>query len=266
MHRIIDPADPRLAPYQTLKVANDPRRERLFVAEGELVVRQLLASTFRVQSLLLTPAKADHLAPLALANNPDAQVFVTEPGVIDQVIGYDFHRGVLALGERGPQADPLDLAAAAPLALVAQGVSNYDNMGGLFRTLSALAPQGSCLLVAQGCCDPLYRKVIRVSMGHALRVPFAVCPIDPTMIDRLRARGLVVAALTPHPRAIDLPEAAASLASARVALLVGAEGPGLPGDVIEASDLRIRIPMRAGVDSLNLVVAAGIALHALHAR
>lgn len=264
MLRITDPADPRLDAYQSLKVSDDPRRAGLFVAEGELVVRQLLDSPFRVRSLLVTPAKAQLLAPLAHANNPDAEIFLADPAVIDRVIGYDFHRGVLALGQRGPDLNPLDLAAQAPLALVAQGVSNFDNMGGLFRTLSSLGPAGSCLLVAQGCCDPLYRKVIRVSMGHVLRVPFASCPLDPPAIERLRSRGLTVAALTPHRSAIDLPEAARSLSGKRIALLVGAEGPGLPEEVIEASDLRVRIPMRAGVDSLNLVVAAGIALHALH--
>ena len=116
------------------------------------------------------------------------------------------------------------------------------------------------MLLGPRCSDPLYRRSVRVSMGHVLRVPFAELPGSwPASLDALRAAGLTVAALTPDPSAVAL--SAAGLAGSRVALLLGAEGPGLTADALAAADLRVGIPMASGVDSLNVATAAAVAFH-----
>jgi tRNA G18 (ribose-2'-O)-methylase SpoU len=173
-------------------------------------------------------------------------------------VGFHLNRGVLAVADGAAPPDPLALAASARLLAVAEGINDHENLGSLFRNAAALGVDG--VLLGPRCADPLYRRSVRVSMGHVLRVPFAALPGEwPGSLDALRAAGLTVVALTPAPDAVPL--AAAGLAGTRTALLLGAEGPGLSAAALGAADLRVRIPMATGVDSLNVATAAAVAFH-----
>ena len=166
---------------------------------------------------------------------------------------------MLAVADRAPPPDLAALLRRRRLLAVLEGVNDHENLGALFRNAAALGVDG--VLLGPRCADPLYRRSVRVSMGHVLRVPFAALPGPwPAVAGRLRAAGLRVAALTPAPDAVPL--AAAGLGSERVALLLGAEGPGLSAEALAAADVRVRIPMAPGVDSLNVATAAAVAFHA----
>lgn len=263
---ISDRDDPRLAPFLDLRDApGRPGAQDRFIAEGEIVLRQLAASPFTVESILATPGKLDSLADLLATLPESVRVLRAAKPAIDAVVGFSFHRGVLAAGLRGAARSVADLAASCSTLIVLEDVSNVDNLGGLFRSISALAPERTGVVLSTGCADPLYRKAIRVSMGHVLNIPFAHAHDWPGDCLRLRDAGFTLAALTPAPGSIDL-TAFAPAPGARLALLVGAEGPGLTDRLLHAADLRLRIPMRPGVDSLNLVVATSIAMHRLFGR
>jgi tRNA G18 (ribose-2'-O)-methylase SpoU len=262
---IDDPADERVADYVRLK---DPDLRRLreqggggnfFIAEGVLVIRTLLSSTYRVRSLLLTPPRYEALADEVEDLPADVPVYVAGQDVINEVSGFALHRGALASAERPVFADPASLCADASLVLVTEGVNDHENLGALFRNAAAFGVDA--LLLDPTSCDPLYRRAVRVSMGHVLRVPFAPLDCDAvTGVGMLRSLGFEVVGLTPSADAEDV----RSLPSARRrALVVGAEGPGLSDGVLAACDRRVRIPMAAGVDSLNVATAAAIALHEL---
>lgn len=253
---IPDPGDPRLAPYLDLK--GSPGGDGCFIAEGEIVLRQLAASPFAVRSILATPGKLEGIADVLAGLPGSVTVLRAAKPAIDAVVGFSFHRGVLACGERGRPRTVADLAASCGTLVVLEDVSNVDNLGGLFRSISALAPAGTGVVLSPGCADPLYRKAVRVSMGHVFNIPFAVATDWPGEVLGLKDAGFTLAALTP---AAGSREIAGYEAPRRLALLVGAEGPGLTAALLDAADDRVRIPMRPGVDSLNLVVATAIALH-----
>jgi tRNA G18 (ribose-2'-O)-methylase SpoU len=148
----------------------------------------------------------------------------------------------------------------ARLVAVLEGVNDHENLGALFRNAAALGVDA--VLLGPRCSDPLYRRSVRVSMGHVLRVPFAELPGPwPESLDVLRAAGMQVAALTPAADAVPL--TVSGLRGERVAVLLGAEGPGLSAEALAAADVRVRIPMAAGVDSLNVATAAAVAFHAV---
>lgn len=164
------------------------------------------------------------------------------------------------MADRAASPDPAALVRDARLVAVLEGVNDHENLGALFRNAAALGVDA--VLMGPRCSDPLYRRSVRVSMGHVLRVPFAELPGPwPASLDVLRAAGLRVAALTPAAGAVPL--AASELRGERVALLLGAEGPGLSPEALAAADLKVRIPMSAGVDSLNVATAAAVAFHAV---
>jgi len=263
VHAISDPRDPRLAPYANLKDAELRRREfagehGVFIAESELVVRALLASPYDVHSVLATRAMAERLAG-AIGERERVRssvtVIVAPEGVLQSVIGFGFHRGVLAAGVRGEQP-PLDMLLGCTSLTILEGIGNHDNVGGIFRNVSALGGERPGVILGPGCCDPLYRKAIRVSAGHVLHVPWRVEEDLPALAGRLRGAGWVVLAMTPAgARSLD------ELGPvAKPAVLLGAEGPGLTPEAIGAADVSVRIPMRAGVDSLNVGVAGALAL------
>lgn len=254
------PADPRLDPFRRV---GDPvwlAREGLFVAEGRLVVQRLLASArYDVASILVTPAARDALAP-ALAAAP-CDVFVCDGPTLHTITGFNFHRGCLALARR-PQAAPLSTLQGARRLVALEGVGNPDNVGGMFRTASALGAGG--ILLDGASADPFYRKAIRTSMAATLLVPWVRDDTWPGALAELRAHGFIVAALTPGVPSSTLAEFAAQLsATDRVVVMVGAEGPGLSDAALRMADARVRIPIDPSVDSLNVVVAAGIALERL---
>ncbi len=252
--------DPRVAAYADVGNPDRLRAAGLFVAEGRLVVRRLVeAGRFEIHSVLVTPAALREMADvLQPAPWP---VYAAAPRFLQQLTGFDFHRGCLALATRGP-TPPLDAFTTARRLLALEAIGNPDNVGGLFRAAAAFGVDG--LVLSPACADPFYRKAIRTSMGAVLRVPFATAGRWPHDLEALRAAGMLVVALTPDASATPLRDLAAALApDARLVLMFGAEGPGLTPDALRAADHLVRIPIAADMDSLNVVVAAGIALATL---
>lgn len=258
--RIADPSDGWLAPYRDVADRQALERRGRFVVEGRLIARRLLEdSRFEVESVLVTPAAADAMRDVFEAR-PDTPVLVCEPALVESVTGYDFHRGCLALAQRPFVLPPLDSFARARRLLVLEGVGNPDNVGGLFRT--ALAFGVGAIVLDPASADPLYRKAIRTSMGATLRLPFTRVAQWPAGLDVLRRDGFQIIALTPDAGATDVDDLPVS-AGAKLALLLGSEGDGLSAGALQYADARLRIPIDPTADSLNVVVAAGVALHTL---
>jgi tRNA G18 (ribose-2'-O)-methylase SpoU len=263
--RVEDARDPRLAAYASLADARALLARGLFVAEGRYVVQRLLESrSFAIESLLLNEAALAALSPGLGALS--APVYVCAPRFFEALTGHHFHRGCLALARRPPIAPALELAREVRTLLALDAVGNPDNVGSVFR--SALAFGVGAVWLGPGTADPLSRKAVRTSMAASLRLPWAVLGEGGEAgwlesLARLRADGVELLALTPRSGARDLRALELSSPSARVALLIGAEGPGLSEAVLELASACLRIEMQAGVDSLNLGVAAGIALHHL---
>lgn len=249
--------DQRLDPYRHVGDHQWLRSRNLFVAEGRLVVERLIATrSFQVHSLLVSQAALDALrAPISTLEAP---VYVAAPPQLKEITGYDFHRGCLALAVRRPPLG-LEVLREARLLLGLEGIGNPDNVGGLFRTAAAFGVDGVLLDDATG--DPFYRKALRTSMGASLRLPFVRVSDWVSAIAAVRLRGFTVAALTPKPSGTALEDFAAQLGVRKALLvMVGAEGSGLSEAVLESSHARVRIPMARDVDSLNVTVAAGVAL------
>ena len=263
MNQIIisDPADPRIAAFRDIRERDLTGREGLFVAEGEVVVRVLASgvSRCRARALLLAEKRVAALAD-AIAALPEATpVFVAAQAVLDQIAGFHLHRGILALGEKPqPLSLPFSLETLADtdVFVVASGIGNHDNMGGLFRNAAAFGARA--VILDDLCCDPFYRKAIRVSVGAVLRTPLVPSGPARQIVETLQGAGVEVLALTPS--------ADQALADYRrrgpVALLLGSEGPGLPAEVI-ARCTPIGIPMTGGFDSLNVAATSAVALHHL---
>ncbi|HEU5109979.1 MAG TPA: RNA methyltransferase [Micromonosporaceae bacterium] len=255
-----DPQDPRLADFRDLTRA-DRRPDRpggkgLVIAEGVVVVRRLLASAYPPRALLGTARRIAELdAELA---DVDVPAYVTTAEVMATVVGFHLNRGVLAVADRAP-APPLDaLVAGARRLAVLEGVGDHENLGALFRNAAAFGVDG--VLLGPGCADPLYRRSVRVSMGHVLAVPSARLDPWPGGLKWLRDQGFRLFALTPVGE-LDL---AGALAGApKAAVLLGSEGPGLTAEAIAAADAAVHIPMTAGVDSLNVATAGAVAFYAL---
>jgi tRNA G18 (ribose-2'-O)-methylase SpoU len=256
------PGDPRLDSYRHV---GDPAwlAERHLVAEGRLVVERLLAAThYEVLSIVVTPAALHALS--ARVETARWDVYVCDRSVLADVTGFDFHRGCLALGRRPPRPPVADLLGARRLVAM-EGVGNPDNVGGIFRTAAALGAGGVVLDPASG--DPFYRKAIRTSMGATLSVPWVRLDPWPTGLDGFQRERFTLVALTTDAAALALEEFAAHLTDAgKLMLLLGGEGPGLSESVLQRADVRVRIPIDPAVDSLNVVVAAGIALERLRPR
>jgi tRNA G18 (ribose-2'-O)-methylase SpoU len=258
---IESPDDPRIADYRDVRDGQKRDAEGLFLVEGRLNVKRLLCSRFVARSVFVSrPALVALDAALQRCTGP---VFVAEPALLKRVVGYDIHRGCLAAAERRP-VEPLATAlerereTRGPQLWVAiEGVANPENVGGIFR--NALAFGAGRLVLGPRCADPLYRKSVRVSMGAALRVPFATGPGGSATVQQLGDAGFFVVALSTSRDAMPLE--ACSPPSQRVALLLGSEAEGLPPQVLAAADARVTIPMAPGIDSLNAATAAGIALH-----
>ncbi len=258
-----DPADPRLDGYRDLR---DPDLRRasedtlgLFVAEGLAVVARLLESPYPVVSVAVTPERLGALehavgAP-ALA---DRAVLVVARPVLDAVVGFPVHRGVLALGRRLPVVDVDAIDADVRTVLVLEDGNDHENLGAMARSARALGVDA--LVLSPRCADPLYRRSVRVSMGEVLRLRVHRASMWPAGLVALQASGFRVLALTPGPKSVPL-DAVVVGAADRVAVVVGAEGPGLSVGALGVADQQVRIPIAPGVDSLNVGHAAAIALH-----
>ena len=254
--------DPRLADYRGVSDPSLLRSRKLFVAEGRIVVTRLIEDgRWILRSVLVSNAARRDLEPTLAAVAGRVPIFVCETSDFLGITGHDIHRGCLALVERPPALRLENVLVAARLAVVLEGVSNADNVGGVFRNAAAFG--ADVVLLSPTCCDPLYRKAIRTSMGATLRVPFVQLEEWPAALTPVRAAGFRLVALTPHEPSEALDAFASRLRGRKLALLVGSEGPGLTVAIESAANDRVRIPMAGGIDSLNLAVATGIALEHL---
>lgn len=235
-------------------------RQGLFVAEGEVVLRALARSPLMEPlSLLIAEKRLAALADVTAALPDGTPVYVAGQAVMDAVVGFPIHRGMLGLGRRRTIPRVQDLLAGLPdeaLVLALSGIANHDNMGGAFRNAAAFGV--NAVILDASCCDPLYRKAIRVSVGATLLTPFARLDDGEDLLDVLAAEGFEALALSPRGRETlsELPRAR------RAAVVLGAEGPGLEADLLQRART-VRIPMAGGFDSLNVAVTAGVVLHHL---
>jgi len=228
-----------------------------FIVEGKVTLETLLTrGRFAVESLFLCETRLEPLADMLTKVPEDVPVYVAPQNVMDAVAGFPMHRGVLACGLKGPPLAPADILPTdgPSTVLLLAGLSNHDNTGACFRNAAAFG--ANAVLLDAESCDPLYRKAIRVSSGAALWLPFAHGGTGASLIEAAEASGHEVWALTPRADAEPLPSLAVP---PRVALLMGAEGPGLPAALI-ARARPVRIPMTDGFDSVNVATAAALAL------
>jgi len=247
--------DPRLSEYRNISDAELLLGRNRFVAEGRLVVGRLLTAGHRVDSILVNEASFQALQP-ALACVPlDVPVYVCDTDGFAAITGFHLHRGCLALAERPATRALGDVLRESDLVLVLEGVTDADNVGSAFRNAAAF---GATVVLTETCCDPLYRKAIRTSMGTVLRTPYARATDWPSDLDAIKSQGFTVVALTPRENAIDL---SMCRCPRPIALVVGSEGPGLTPVTETMSDICARISISAAVDSLNVATATGIALH-----
>lgn len=257
------PGDPRLDPYRQIKKTNHTRRAGLFIAEGEKLAQRLLESRFPVHSLLVGH---EHLPQWSPRVPPDLPLFAIPDAWVDALVGFNFHRGVLACGIRLPDPTLAEFAAtltddSTRLAtfVVCPNVQDPENVGGIFRLAAAFDVQG--ILLGHGCADPLSRRVLRVSMGASLRVPTLWTGDLPAILQQLQTRYGV--ALWATVTDLDADPLQSTPRPPRVALLLGSEGHGLDADWVARCDRRVTIPMRSLVNSLNVTAAAAIFLHHL---
>jgi tRNA G18 (ribose-2'-O)-methylase SpoU len=264
---IDDPRDPRIAPFVGLRDRELARRvaagERgVFIAEGDVVAKRALRAGYEPLAVLVDAARSD---PLPLGIDAGVPVYAAAPPVLRRITGLGVHRGLLACFERRPPRPAGEVLDAARRVVVLERVSNPTNLGVILRSAAGLGMDAA--LLDPTCSDPLYRRTARVAMGEGYGFPWAWIPRLPRGLDVLRALGFRLVALTPDDGAVPLDELALDGADdrreARVALLFGAEGPGLSPGTLAAADVRAGIPMRGGVDSLNVGVAAGIAFWVL---
>ena len=256
---IDDPQDPRVGAFRDIRERDLTGRQGLFVAEGEVVLRVLAspASLCRPVAALIAEKRIAALTDVIDALPPGTPVWSATQPVLDGVAGFHLHRGVLALGEKPPPRPLAELLAGmddGAVVVVASGIGNHDNMGGVFRAAAAFG--AAAVLLDDRCCDPFYRKAIRVSVGAVLRTPMATGLDAGEIVRGLNEAGFRVLAMTPSsPSPLHL-----SPRGGRTAIVLGAEGPGLPADLLQRCET-VGVPMSGGFDSLNVATAGAIALH-----
>jgi tRNA G18 (ribose-2'-O)-methylase SpoU len=256
--QIDDASDPRIELYCDIRERDLVGRRDLFIAEGKVVVEKLLHAKKAVPvSLLIAAHRIDRLQALLSHVPIGVPIYAAAAPIIDAVAGFKVHRGILAIGRRDqPLTAQALLSQLPPRAIIVMlsAIANHDNMGGIFRNAAAFG--ADAVLLDHDCCDPLYRKSIRVSVGAALLVPWARIPRDAEPLNLLGDNGFTAVSLSPtgdrRLAEMELPD--------RLAILLGAEGEGLSSKLMDHS-LSVRIPMRENFDSLNVATASGIALH-----
>lgn len=264
---IDDPADPRVDDFRDLNstdrrpdlkvLAGGLPGKGLVIAEGVLVAQRMIASRFAPHAFLGVDKRLTELAPTltdpAVAGVP---FYRASAAVMAEVVGFHLNRGVLGVARRPTPLALADVLAEARTVAVLEGVNDHENIGSIFRNAAGLGVDA--VIFGGACADPLYRRSVRVSMGHALLVPFAHTQSWPGDLDLLRDNDFRIVSLTPDEAAIPLSEA---VTAERVAFMVGAEGPGLSETAMRAGDVRARIPMARGTDSLNVATAAALAFY-----
>jgi tRNA G18 (ribose-2'-O)-methylase SpoU len=256
-----DPDDDRLDDFRDLNSVDRrpdlPTGKGLVIAEGVLVVQRMLASRFHPHALLGTERRRGELeADLARVDVP---FYRASAEVMADCVGFHLNRGVLAAARRSPELTVDEVVDSARTVAVLEGVNDHENLGSIFRNAAGLGVDA--VVFGAGCADPLYRRAVRVSMGHALLVPFARAQRWPGDLNILRDKGFRLLAMTPDSDVESLAQTMPRLVADRVAILVGAEGPGLTETAMRASDIRVRIPMARGTDSLNVATAAALAFY-----
>jgi tRNA G18 (ribose-2'-O)-methylase SpoU len=256
--RISDPGDPRLADYVSLTDVHLRRsleaEHGLFVAEGDKVIRRAVAAGYPVRSVLVAEDKLAAAEDLA----PGAPLYVVPAAVAERLTGYHVHRGALASMQRRPLPSVADVLADAARIVILEDIVEHANVGSIFRCAAALG--FDAVLLAPRCADPLYRRSVKVSMGTVFAVPYARMSDWRSGLAQVRSAGFRLLALTPLPDAVPIGDVPAA---GRLALLLGTEGDGLSARWLDAADVAVRIPMRRGVDSLNVAAAAAIACYLL---
>ena len=260
---ITDPADPRIEGFTDIRERDLRRTGNRFVAEGTVVLSMLAAAhrrgDFIAEAVLILENRLAGLSGILRQFPDDVPLYVADKAVMNAIAGFDIHRGVLALGRRtepGEAATLLDALPAKALVVAAAGISNHDNIGSIFRNAAAFG--ADAVLLDETCCDPLYRKALRVSVGAVLKVPYIRSGTAATVISALHEKGFALWGLSPSGRT-DIRTVAPA---PRMALLTGTEGEGLPAAILSSIETA-RIPQAPGLDSLNAATATGIALFAL---
>nr|WP_033340431.1 RNA methyltransferase [Catenuloplanes japonicus] len=254
--QITSPDDDRIADYRALTDVELRTRweppNGLFIAEGELVVRRAVRAGYRLRSVLVDEKRVDQLGDLP----GEAPFYAATPPVLESITGFHVHRGVLASFHRKPALSLGEVLGAARRAVVLEGLNTHTNLGALFRSAAAFGMDA--VVLSPDCADPLYRRAVRVSMGEVFAIPYAKAEDWPAALEEIRAAGFTLLAMTPAADSVPLQHLSAAQRE-RPAVLLGAEGPGLTRRALAASDVRVAIPMRRGVDSLNVATAAAVA-------
>jgi len=256
---IADPADARLADYRDLRDVELRKHleaaNGLFLAEGEKVVRRAVDAGFTARSFLMAPRWLDGLADVLATT--DAPCYVVSEDLAEEVTGFHVHRGALASLERRPLPAVSEVLSGARSVLVLEDIVDHTNVGAIFRSGAALG--FDAVLLAPRCADPLYRRSIKVAMGAVFSTPWARLPDWYDALPALSAAGFTTVALTLAPDSMPIESAVDGLD--RVALVLGSEGHGLSARWEQAADRRAVIPMREGIDSLNVAAATAVACY-----
>lgn len=269
---ITDPEDPRVDDFRDLKHSDNrpdlPGGKGLVIAEGPLVIGRLIKSRFPLRAIIGFEHKLEKFLsdPENRARTAEIPIYSIDRPILAQLAGYDMHRGLLASADRARDLSIAEAIDGANTVVVLEGVGDHENIGSMFRNAAGMGVDA--VLFGNGCADPLYRRVVRVSMGHVLRTPFAHFEGKYTNwqhgLSQLKDEGFRIVSLTPDDKADYLADALSDACGKpypKVALLVGAEGPGLTEHAMRATDQRAKIPMAEGTDSLNLATAAAIAFY-----
>jgi len=263
--RVTELSDPRLSDFANLTDVALRRRTEpeggLYIAESSKVIARALRAGHVPRAVLVLEQWLDDVAELL--GDSDAPVYVGEPELLEQLTGFNLHRGALASMHRPALRSVSELIEGARRIVILEDIVDHTNVGAVFRSAAALG--ADAVLITPRCADPLYRRSVRVSMGTVLQVPWTRIPNWPADAELLKAAGFHLAALALSDDSVDLDTFAAD-APERVALILGTEGDGLSWQTIEAADSVVKIPMMHGVDSLNVAAASAVGMYTLRVR
>ncbi|MFJ6416357.1 TrmH family RNA methyltransferase [Paeniglutamicibacter sp. NPDC091659] len=261
-----DATDPRVSDYVALSDAalrqrTDPEHGR-YIAESSKVLRRALAAGHKPRSFFMANKWLESLSDV-FAEHPGVPIFAGEDAVLESITGFHLHRGALAAMNRPEPLTLDDVLPSAKRVAILEDIVDHTNLGAIFRSAAALGIDA--VLITPRCADPLYRRSIRVSMGAVFQVPWVRLESWPDDVAALRAAGFDIAAmeLTAHSQGID---EVAEMHSEKLALILGTEGAGVSAPALEMADRTVMIPMRPGVDSLNVAAASAVAFWELRAR
>lgn len=254
--------DARIAPFRDIRERDLIGRHGKFIVEGTVVLRMLAAAhkaggDFRADCILILKNRLVGVLDILSEFPPDVPVYVAEAEVLDSIVGFHLHRGILALGSRTGTRDMLDTIRSLPetsLVVAGCGISNHDNMGAMFRNAAAF--MADAVFLDATSCDPLYRKALRVSVGSVLSVPYHRGGNALAMLETLAAEGFEIWSLSPS----GTTEIRQIPCSPRMALIIGTEGDGLPSELLSRFH-SARIAQSPHLDSLNAGTASGLALY-----